>query len=434
MHSKLTKEQLEQIREIISEAFIGRQMARLRGAVGDRSSSPTSGLGGSDRKLVSILKTFHQKYNGLRKEFKKDMVSLDLDGDDRVKALMSDSAHVADRIHSLTVAVLRGEDWPSGSETPPAPGSDPDDPAGDPAGDPASDDRQKLPDDTPLSLTRRQKVSTEPGGAREQPLFMQLQKQTGISQQTAQKLAQRLAKYFKQRGIPVAEGLDMVSKLVMEHQSELLLEDTITNQVRKSILGKLQSLMKDKASPQAKDHGAQMVIAMHRAAKSGDPDAFRELILKWSKRTGASGARIGGWVATPEGQTEFENVPRDQIEQLMQSLLNHALFQKYHQAGFDWRKQQKADKASARSDIRDLAPPGASPLDKILSRFISDNRDLLEKDPKLKDIFSSPSSFQKFSKYVKKALRRQMVRRGQKDQVARLLEHAFKEALLEYKN
>ena len=276
----------------------------------------------------------------------------------------------------------------SGAGQPGQPGDQPDQPGA--AG---------LSKEAPLSVTKRQKdVRVGAQGQKETPLVMQLQK-IGMSQQSAQQISKRIGQYLQQRKIPVAEGV--------------INEDTVTNQVRKSMLGKMQSLMKDKASEEAKDVGAEMVMAAHSLAKKGDVENFRKTILKWAKK-GKLGKMT--WISRPEGQKEFAEVSQEEITKMMHGLLKHDLFQKYHKAGAERRQAKAAGKAQRRGDIRGVGKGVNKAADtiigKIISRFVSDNQQLLDKDPALQGIFDDPKKFNKLRKSVTNLLARQMQRRG----------------------
>ena len=289
----------------------------------------------------------------------------------------------------------------SGAGQPGQPGDQPDQP-GEPGDQPDQPGAAGLSKEAPLSVTKRQKdVRVGAQGQKETPLVMQLQK-IGMSQQSAQQISKRIGQYLQQRKIPVAEGV--------------INEDTVTNQVRKSMLGKMQSLMKDKASEEAKDVGAEMVMAAHSLAKKGDVENFRKTILKWAKK-GKLGKMT--WISRPEGQKEFAEVSQEEITKMMHGLLKHDLFQKYHKAGAERRQAKAAGKAQRRGDIRgvgkDANKATTKIVGKIISRFVSDNQQLLDKDPQLQAIFDDPQKFNQLVKSVTTMLRRQMKRRGYED-------------------
>lgn len=260
--------------------------------------------------------------------------------------------------------------------------------------------------DLPLSVTKKQKgIKPGAGGQTEQPVVMQLQKM-GMSQQSAQQIAKRIRDYLQQRKVPVAEGA--------------LNEDTIANQVRKSMLGKMQSLLKDKASDEAKERGMKMVMAAHSLAKSGQTDKFRDTVLKWAKK-----GQLGGWITTADGLEQFGQLSQDEIAALMQSLLKHPQFRKYHQAGYERRQAKAAGKAQKRGELRGVGADKGI-IGKIISRFVSDNQEMLAKDPGLQAIFDDPVKFNNLRKAVTNGLKRQLKRRGwAPDQYAGILEEVF---------
>ena len=260
--------------------------------------------------------------------------------------------------------------------------------------------------DLPLSVTKKQKgVKPGAGGQHEQPVVMQLQKM-GLSQQSAQQIAKRIRDYLTQRKIPVVE--------------EIINEDTVANQVRKSMLGKMQSLLKDKASDEAKETGMKMVMSAHSLAKSGKTDKFRNTILKWAKK-----GQIGGYISQPEAQEEFAQLSQDEIAAMMKGLLNHPMFRKYHQAGYERRQAKAAGKAQKRGELRGVGADKGI-IGKIISRFVSDNQEMLAKDPGLQALFDDPVKFNKLRKGVTNALKRQLKRRGyEPEEYAGILEEAI---------
>ena len=80
-----------------------------------------------------------------------------------------------------------------------------------------------------------------------------------------------------------------------------------------------------------------------------------------------------------------------------------------------YKEEYDAEVAKLRKYIRtqgkDIGVVG-----KILSRFISDNQDLIDKDPKIKDVLGDPKAFKKFAKSVNKNIKRMLQRRGYTDQ------------------
>jgi len=314
-------------------------------------------------------------------------------------------------------------------------------------GEVSVDTSDELSQETPLSVTKRQpdlKVGPgknpqqiRSGGQKEAPLVMQLQK-IGMSQQSAQQIAKRVAQYLQQRKIPVAEGVQYLLDNGFLESAMTLLEARepdrakILSQIRSSILGQLQALMKDKPSPESKQKGSQMALAMQGAAKSGNPDKFVKTLLRWSERgakadaSGEAGSRpaVKGWITTADGKASLQALPEEEILKFMKHLSGDKVFQKYHQSALEFRQAKAAGKAQRRSDIRGIGKSGRegepgyksqaanSIVGKIISRFVSDNQQLLDKDPGLQAIFDDPRKFNKLQKSVTNLLARQMQRRG----------------------
>jgi len=304
-----------------------------------------------------------------------------------------------------------------------------------------------LTKDAPLSVTKRQpQLKIGPGknpqqqaagGQKEAPLVMQMQK-IGMSQTSAQQIAKRIKDYLEQRKIPVAEGIDYIINNGLLESTFILMEAKtpdrakILSMVRKSILGQLQALMKDEASDASKQKGSQMALGMSTLAKSGNPDKFVKTLLRWAERggkevqSGKAGSRpaIKGWINSADGKAMLQAVPEEEILQFMTTLSSDSVFQKYHEAALKLRQAKAAGKAQRRGDIRGIGKSGRegepgyksqaanSIVGKIISRFVSDNQQLLDKDPGLQAIFDDPRKFNKLQKSVTNLLARQMQRRG----------------------
>ena len=62
-------------------------------------------------------------------------------------------------------------------------------------------------------------------------------------------------------------------------------------------------------------------------------------------------------------------------------------------------------------------------IHKVVSRFISDNQNLLKKDPELKYIFDDEARFNQFAKKIRNNIKRMLKRRGYEDsEIGKLLE------------
>ena len=340
-----------------------------------------------------------------------------------------------------------------------------------------------LSKEVPLSITKKQKgVKGGQGDATEMPLVMQLQN-TGISQQTAQQLAKRLAKYLQQRKIPVAEAVEIIREAIEFHKMYLLTEagpdarqrkkkkkqqraagqakqakmkadaaqrkafmakqqqaapeepaveeptaeepvaaDTSTTlkNVQGSIRSHLQKLLQ--AKDETKKKGSQYALGLQQVAKSGNPQKMIAFLSK----------RYTGW----GGAEGLKDLSEEDWKVLLSWALKDDVVRKYAKLGYEYRQGKAQEKAKARGDLRTVGAQ-STPVGKIISRFVSDNQALLDKDPKLKAIFArdeegNAKQFQQFANYVKKALRRQLKRRGyQEKEFGNILESVLNEALLE---
>jgi len=303
-----------------------------------------------------------------------------------------------------------------------------------------------LTKDAPLSVTKRQpQLKIGPGknpqqqaagGQKEAPLVMQMQK-IGMSQTSAQQIAKRIKDYLEQRKIPVAEGIDYIINNGLLESTFILMEakeprNKIFSQIGSSIFGQLRALMSDKASDASKQKASQMALAIQGIAKSGDPEKFRKTLSQWAERgdkelrSGEKGSRpaIKGWVISADGKKTLQTLPAEDLLQFMKYLGGDDNFQKYHKAALELRQAKAAGKAQRRGDIRGIGKSGRegepgyksqaanSIVGKIISRFVSDNQQLLDKDPGLQAIFDDPRKFNKLQKSVTNLLARQMQRRG----------------------
>jgi hypothetical protein len=283
-------------------------------------------------------------------------------------------------------------------------------------GEVSVDTSDELSQDTPLSVTKRQPAlkvgpgknpqQIRAGGQKEAPLVMQLQK-IGMSQQSAQQIAKRIAQYLQQRKIPIAEGIQYLldkgflqSALALMESSRVLKEATDISRLKSSIFGNMGALLKDKASPEQKAKSAQYVLAIHNVVNQPDPEKFREFLRK----------RFSGWSET------IDDIAAEELKQLMGYVKTSDKFQKYHQIGSELRQAKAAGKAQRRGDIRGVGKginkAATTIIGKIISRFVSDNQQLLDKDPALQAIFDDPRKFNKLQKSVTSMLARQMQRRG----------------------
>ena len=121
MGNEIDREQYEQIKQLVAEAFLGRQAAKLRGKYAGKQPGFMPDASDADkksaRKTLSILKTFQQKIEALRDEYRKDVQALNLEQDPKAKALFDDITNLSQRFRDANLAIVQGKQWPS--EAPP---------------------------------------------------------------------------------------------------------------------------------------------------------------------------------------------------------------------------------------------------------------------------------------------------------------------------
>ena len=289
------------------------------------------------------------------------------------------------------------DEWGGGGEEP----TDPTDPT-----EPGSE----VPKETPLSVTKRQKdVKVGAEGQKEAPLMMQLQK-IGMSQASAQQIAKRIAQYLQQRKIPVAEGIQYIldkklleSAMLLVETRSFLAEATNVSATISSIVGSLRNIMAPKAKEETKAAGAKYILGLHNVANQPDPEKFRAFLSKRYKSVPVDGGPVA-------------KMTEDELKDLMKYVKTNPLFQKYHKAGKELRQAKADAKAQRRGEIRgvgaDKNKATTKVVGKIISRFVSDNQELLDKDPQLQAIFDDPQKFNHVVKSVTNMLKRQFKRRG----------------------
>ena len=259
---------------------------------------------------------------------------------------------------------------------------------------PDEEESTGLDKSTPLSVTKKQKdVKAGAGGQTEQPLVMQLQK-LGLSQSSAQQIAKRIGQYLQQRKIPVAEGV--------------LSENAAS--VKKSIHGHLQKLNRE-SDPAYQKQGSEFILGLHNVAKSGNPEKFKAFITKRFKKGG-------------DAET-IANLSAEDIAALMQYATGNEAVRKRAKQAYDMRQARAQEKTQKRGELRGVGAEKGI-IGKIISRFVSDNQQLLQKDNALQAIFADPVKFNKLRKAVTTSLKRQLKRRGYEDaELAKLLEHTI---------
>ena len=254
-----------------------------------------------------------------------------------------------------------------------------------------------LSKDTPVSVMKKQKdVVVGQGGQKEMPLVMHIQKM-GVSQSTAQAIAKRIGQYLQQRKIPIAEVIERMDSLE---------EATDVSRVKSSLFSRMRLVMPgNKVRPETKKKEAYFVMALHQVAKSKDAEKFRKFIAKRYK-----------------GSADIAALPEEDITQLMNYVLTSPEFKKYHEASYEFRQAQAAEKEKGRQGVRALGKDKGV-VGKIVTRFIGDNQELIKKDAGLKAILDDPAKFNKLAKSIRDMLRRQLKRRGyEAGQVSSMLE------------
>ena len=242
--------------------------------------------------------------------------------------------------------------------------------------------KSALPKETPMSVMKKQKnVVVGQGGQKEAPLVMHIQKM-GLSQSTAQAIAKRVGQYLQQRKIPIAEVIKRLD------------EATDVSRIKSSMFGKMRLVTGKNVKPETKKKEASYVLAIHNVAKSKDPEKFRKFLMK----------RYGG-------AADVKGMPEEDLKQLMQYVLTSPEFKKYHKASFDYRQGRAAEKEQGRQSVRALGKDKGV-VGKIVSRFVGDNQELINKDPGLKATLDDPVKFNKLAKSIRDMLRRQLKRRG----------------------
>jgi len=282
----------------------------------------------------------------------------------------------------------------------PGPGTDPGpdpDPGPEPGPEPGTTELSK---DAPLSITKRQpQLRVGPGnnpqqqaagGQKEAPLVMQLQK-LGLSQPVAQQLAKTIAQYFKRRtdiSVPVAEEIAALMMPVLVEQLVKGLMNEARPEYRKRFDSSLRGIKAAKArlTKAEKEHEAS-------ADKRFTRDELRA--AKANFETAAAG---------------YEAIEKD-LEGLKHS-------EKGAKAAKALDKQRQGARIRGMGG-KDTGHAGSSRakgiIDKILTRFVADNQQLLAKDEKLQAIFSGDDdgrALNALRKSIINLLRRQMKRRG----------------------
>lgn len=248
-----------------------------------------------------------------------------------------------------------------------------------------------VPKGTKLSIMTRQNVKASADGKKEMPLVMSLQKQ-GFSQQTAQRLAKRIRLYLKQRNIPVAEAIDNgtldrmlleVRKLNLLFENEEEKSDVKTPKRRKKVNRKSAGDRVRKLRQRIKE--LEFELRGHKADKN------RNAVMLTQRDLNAAKEQLKDAIEGSGGVEDLKARDRKNKEEY----------------------EAEVDKLRTfiRKRGKDLGVVG-----KILSRFISDNQDLIDRDPRVKKILDNPREFRKFAKSVTKNIKRMFKRRGYTDE------------------
>jgi hypothetical protein len=247
-----------------------------------------------------------------------------------------------------------------------------------------------VPKDTKLSIMTRQNVKASADGKKEMPLVMSLQKQ-GFSQQTAQRLAKRIRLYFKQRRIPVAEAV----------QNGTL--DRVLLEVRKlNLLSEVEEEKSDVRTPKRKK--------VNRKSAGDRVRTLRQRIkeLEFELRGHKADKNRNAIMLTQRDLNAAKEQLKDAIEGTGGTEDLKARDRKN-------KEEYEAEVDKLRKYIR-LRGKDLGVIGKILSRFISDNQDLIDRDPRIKKILDNPREFRKFAKSVTKNIKRMFKRRGYTDE------------------
>ena len=106
---------------------------------------------------------------------------------------------------------------------------------------------------------------------------------------------------------------------------------------------------------------------------------------------------------------------KDADEEMLKKLMNYILtsdkMKAYHELGKKYRETKAGEKEQGRQSVRALGKDKGA-IGKIVSRFVGDNQQLINKDPGLKATLDDPVKFNKLAKSIRDMLRRQLKRRG----------------------
>jgi len=173
---------------------------------------------------------------------------------------------------------------------------------------------------------------------------------------------------------------------------------------------------------ETKKKGSQYALGLQQVAKSGNPKKMLDFLS----------TRYTGW----GGAEGLNDLASDDWKELMGWALKDDVVRKYAKLGYDFRQQKAQEKAAGRATAREFGAE-QTPIGKIIARFVSDNQQMLTKDPALKQLFTRDAegnapAFDQFAKAVRNSLGRQLKRRGYKpEEFGNILESVLRETLLE---
>ena len=338
------------------------------------------------------------------------------------------------------------------------------------------EEQEGMPKETPLSVMTRQK-DVKPGkdGQKEAPLVMSIQKM-GLSQPTAQQIAKRIGQYLRQRKIPIAESLninhaDRILENILKNAPKGLLY-TLFEEISKEDMDEISAAAKSGDEKQKKDLYRKLSMKYH-PDKGGEAKDFQRLknLLgqgkgntdkPQSKRereyTGTHRAMEKGLEDMEKLGLKFSPSDRTNLRKFFydihkNSKSGYTIFAKALARTVDKLENGDLSKEKVRltlkgfSRIEDDVSSKDSPekiiktafeterariramsknkgvIHKVVSRFISDNQNLLKKDPALKDIFDDEARFNQFAKKIRNNIKRMLKRRGYEDsEIGNLLE------------
>ena len=253
------------------------------------------------------------------------------------------------------------------------------DPIGSPDAEEGGEEEKKsaLSKDTPVSVMKKQKdVVVGQGGQKETPLVMHIQKM-GVSQSTAQAIAKRIGQYLRQRKIPIAE---VVRRLEMLMEQEINIPDS----------GKKDG---EKSSQQRATMGSSLKKARERTAQ-----LEKELAAKKA--------------SNDVGKAQAVRMIQQDLEKAKKALADYEQnLSGIKQTASDKKKERGKARQATRSQVRDIGKDKGV-IGKIVSRFVSDNQELIKKDAALKAALEDPAKFSKMVKSIRNMLGRQLKRRG----------------------